>query len=93
MRTEGAGQRNERCPVFWSLCWEDVECLSQRSRAVLMESSCQLMWVYREMGRQHRRVDRPGVRHVPEDSGEQRKMEETGCEVMCGGSTTLAVKG
>ena len=34
-----------------------------------------------------------GVRHVPEGSGEQRKMEETGCEIICGAPTTLVVKG
>ena len=33
-----------------------------------------------EMGRQHQGIDRPGVRQVPEGSGEQRKMEETGCK-------------
>ena len=38
-------------------------------------------------------MDRPGVRQVPEGSGEQRKMEETGCEVICGARTTLAEKG
>ena len=38
-------------------------------------------------------TDRPGVRQVPEGSGEQGKMEETGCEVICGAQTTLAVKG
>ena len=45
------------------------------------------------MGRQHQGTDRPEVRQVPEDSGEQRTMEETGCEVICGAPTTLAVKG
>ena len=30
-----------------------------------------------EVGRQHQGMDRPGVRQVPEGSGEQRKMEET----------------
>ena len=29
---------------------------------------------------------------VPEDSGEQGKLEETGCKIICGASTTLAVK-
>ena len=29
----------------------------------------------------------------PEGSGEQGKMKETGCEIICGASTTLAVKG
>ena len=45
-----------------------------------------------EVRRQHRGMDRPGVRQVPEDGGEQRKMEETGCEVVCGAPTTPAVK-
>ena len=30
-----------------------------------------------EVGRQHQGMDRPGVRQVPEGSGEQRKMEKT----------------
>ena len=46
-----------------------------------------------EVGRQHQRVDRPGVRQVPEGSGERGKMEKTGCEIICGAPTTLAVKG
>ena len=46
-----------------------------------------------EVGRQHQGMDRPGVRQVPEGSREQGKMEETGCEIICGAPTTLAVKG
>ena len=46
-----------------------------------------------EVGRQHQGMDSPGVRQVPEGSGEQGKMEETGCEIICGAPTTLAVKG
>ena len=38
-------------------------------------------------------MDRPGVRQVPEGSGEQGKMEETGCEIICGAPKTLLVKG
>ena len=38
-------------------------------------------------------MDRPGVRQVPEGSGEQGKMEKTGCEIICGAPTTLTVKG
>ena len=38
-------------------------------------------------------MDRPGVSQVPEGSGEQGKMEETGCEITCGAPPTLAVKG
>ena len=45
-----------------------------------------------EVGRQHQESDRPGVRRVPEGSGEQAKMEET-CEIIYGAPTTLAVKG
>ena len=34
-----------------------------------------------------------GVLKVPEDSGEYSKMEGTGCEIICGAPTSLAVKG
>ena len=46
-----------------------------------------------EVGIQHQGMDRPGVRQVPEGSGEQGKMEKTGCKIICGAPTTLAVKG
>ena len=46
-----------------------------------------------EVGRQHDGMNRPGVRQVPEGSGEQGKMEKTGCKIVCGAPTTLAVKG
>ena len=46
-----------------------------------------------EVRRQHQVTDRPGVCQVSEDSREQRKMEETGCEVICGAPTTPVVKG
>ena len=46
-----------------------------------------------EVGRQHQGMDRPGVRQVPEGSGEQGKMEKTGCKIIYGAPTTLAVKG
>ena len=45
-----------------------------------------------EVGRQHQGMDRPRVRQVPEGSGEQG-MEKTGCKIICGAPTTLAVKG
>ena len=44
------------------------------------------------MGRQHQGMDRPGVQRVPEGSGKQGKMEKTGCKIICGAQTTLAVK-
>ena len=46
-----------------------------------------------EVGRQHQGMDRPGVRQVPEGSGEQGKTEETGCEIISCVPTTLVVKG
>ena len=46
-----------------------------------------------EVGRQLQGMDRPGVWQVPEGSGEQGKMEKTGCKIICGAPTTLAVKG
>ena len=40
-----------------------------------------------------REMDRPGVRQVPDCSGEQGKMEKKiGCKIICGAPTTLAVK-
>ena len=45
-----------------------------------------------EVARQHQGMDRPGVRQVPEGSGEQGKMEETGCKIIYGAAMTLAVK-
>ena len=46
-----------------------------------------------EVGRQHQGMDRPGVRQTPEGSGEQGRLEETGCEIICDAPTTLAIKG
>ena len=46
-----------------------------------------------EVGRQHQGIDRLGVCQVPGGSGEQGKMEKTGCEIICGAPTTLAVEG
>ena len=47
----------------------------------------------KEVRRQHQGMDKPRFRQVPEGSGEQRRLEETGCEVICGTPTTLAFKG
>ena len=47
----------------------------------------------RQGGRQHQGMDRPGVRQVPEGSGEHGKMEKTGCKIICGAPMTLMVKG
>ena len=45
------------------------------------------------VGRRHQGMDKPGVRQVPEGSGKQGKKEKTGCKIICGAPTTLAVKG
>ena len=47
----------------------------------------------KEAGRQHQGMDRPGIRQVPEGSGEQGKIEKTCCKIICGAPTTLAVMG
>ena len=49
-----------------------------------------------EGGRQYQGMDRPGVRQVPEGSGEQGKLErkkKTGCKIISGAPTILAVEG
>ena len=46
-----------------------------------------------EVGRQHQGMDRPGVRQIPEGSGEQGRTEKIGCKIICGAPTTLVVKG
>ena len=45
-----------------------------------------------EVRRQHQEMERPGVRKVLEGSAEQRTMEETGCEVICGAPKTFEFK-
>ena len=46
-----------------------------------------------EVGRQHQGMDRCGVCQIPEGSGGQGKMEETGCKIICDAPTILVVKG
>ena len=46
-----------------------------------------------EVERQHQGMDKPGVLKDLEDSGEQGKMKETGCEIICAAQTTLVFKG
>ena len=61
--------------------------------SIMMWRSCLVKWTKEEVGRQHQGMDRPGVWKVQEGSGEQVKMEKTGCEIICGAPMTLAVKG
>ena len=64
------------------------------------KSFCKVQWkgkqtrqTEEEVGRQHQGTDGPGVRKIPEGGREQRKTEETGCEITCGAPMTFAVKG
>ena len=47
----------------------------------------------KKVGRQHQGMVRPEVGQVPDGSGEQRKVEEVGCEIIHGAPVTLGVKG
>ena len=70
----------ETCPYHRSL----------RLCTMVRKSSCgpTACWILAHQG-----MDGPGVRQVPEGSGEQGNMEETGCEIIGGAPTTLVVKG
>ena len=64
-------------------------CLPTREHASFVKMSGVTCFISRdhteeEVGRQHQGMDRSGLRQVPESSGEQGKIEETGCEVICG---------
>ena len=96
-----AGNRSTRRPpnhrkgtqnaVVWS-CLPFIR-FGQKYLARHSERGKQTRQTEEEVGRQHQGMDRPGVRQVPEGSEEQGRMESTGCKVICGAPTTLAVKG
>ena len=65
----------------------------QNYLAMYSEREKKIRQTEKEVERQHQGMDRPGVSQVPEGSGEKRKVEESGCEVICGAPTTPAVKG
>ena len=100
-RQDPAGNRTTRRPpdhrketqtaVVWS-CLPFIRC-GQNHFARYSEKGKKTRQTEEEVGRQHEGMDRPGVRQVPEGGGERGKMEETGCEIICGAPTTLAVKG
>ena len=86
------GYRKEtQTAVVWS-CIQFIRS-SQNHLARHSERRKQTRQTEEEVGRQHQGMDRPGLRQVPEGSGEQGKMEKTGCKIICGAPTTLAVKG
>ena len=47
----------------------------------------------KNVARQYQGMDRPGFRQISGGSGEWRKMEETGCEVIYGAPATPPVQG
>ena len=78
-----------------SLVWSYLSFIwsGQNHLARYNERGEKTMQTEKEVGRQHQGMNRPGVRQIPEGSGEQGKMEETGCEIVCGTPTILVVKG
>ena len=84
----------KRCKLQW---YGHVSLSSDLTKTILqgtVKGGKKTRQTEEEVGRQHQGMDRPGVRQVPEGSGEQGgKMEETGCEVICGAPTIFAIKG
>ena len=76
-----------RCKLQW------FGHVSQNHHARHSERGKKTRQTEEELGRQHQGMDWPGVCQVPEGSGKQGNMEETGCEIICGAPMTLAVKG
>ena len=88
---EQAGFRETQTAVVWS-CLQFIR-PNQNHLARHSERGKKTRQTEEEVGRQHQGIEGPRCRQVPEGSGEQGKMEETGCEIICGAPTTLAVKG
>ena len=84
-------RKETQSAVVWS-CFPFIRS-GQNHLARHSERGTKTRWTKEEVGRQHQGMDRPGVRQVPEGSGEQGKIEKTGCKTICGAPTTLAVKG
>ena len=75
--------------VVW-LCLPFIRC-GQNHLVRHSERGKETRQTEEEVRRQPQGMDRPGFRQVPEGSGEQGKMEQTGCEIICGAPTTLIV--
>ena len=84
-------RKETQTAVLWS-CFPFIRS-SQNHLARHSEREKKTRQTVEEVGRQHQGMDRPGVRQVPEGSGEQGKMEKTGCKIICGAPTTLTIKG
>ena len=83
-------RKETQTAVVWS-CLPFIRS-GQNRLARHSERGKQTMQIEKEVGRQLQGMDRPEVRQIPEGSGEQGKMEETGCEIICGARTTLALR-
>ena len=77
--------------AVWSCLSFIMSC--QNHLAMHSERGKEARQIEEKMGRQHQRMESPGVWQVTEGSGEQGKMEESGCEITCGAPTTRVVKG
>ena len=84
-------RKETQIAVVWS-CFPVIRSC-QNHLARHSERGKQTRQTEEEVGRQHQGMDRPGVRQVPEGSGEEGKMVKSGCKIICGAPTTLAVKG
>ena len=84
-------RKERRTAVVWS-CFPFIRS-GQNHLARHSERAKKTRRTKEEVGRQHQGMDRPRFRQVPEGSGEQRKMEKTGCKIIGGAPTTLSVKG
>ena len=73
-------RKERQTAVAWT-CFQFIRA-GQNHLATHSEGRKKTGQTEKEVGRQHRAMDRPGVRQVPEDNGERRKMEGTGCEVI-----------
>ena len=84
-------RKETQTAVVWS-CFSFIR-FGQNHLARHSERGKKTRHTEEDLGRQHQGTDRPGVRQVPEGSGEQGKMGGNGCEIICDAPTTLAVKG
>ena len=83
-------RKETQTAVVWS-CFPFIRC-GQNHLARHSERGKKTSQTEEEVGRQHQGMDRPGVRQVSEGSGEQKKMEKTGCLIICGAQMTLAIR-
>ena len=84
------------CACVCRVCVRACLCVCVCVRACVLVCVCVIAHRRRtneEVRRQQQGMDRPGVRQVPQGSGEQGKVEKTGCKIICGAPTTLSVQG